>query len=232
MLILDIETVPLPDAANYLDPVRAAANLKDPKKIADDIAHREAERIEKIGLDWNLSRIVALGVTDSHDGETEVFVCRDEAEEREALIELWSRYSKTNRHYQTGHRLVGFNLWKFDVPFLLQRSRYLGIKAPRLDMRRYGNRDICDLYQILTFDEIQASTVMARSLKSFLRRFGYPGLEPDITGAEIANAYAEGDWAAIERHCRLDVDGTKWLAERIGAIPKVAEVAAALDAAF
>lgn len=223
MLILDIETVALPDAASYLDPVKAAANLKDPKKIADDIAQREAERIEKIGLDWNLSRIVALGVTD-HDGDTDVFVCRDEAGEREALIELWARYRKTKGHDQTGHRLVGFNLWKFDVPFLLQRSRYLDIKAPHLDMRRYGNRDICDLYQILTFDEMQAGTVMARSLKSFLRRFGYPKAGPDISGADVAARYAAGDWDAIEQHCRLDVDATAWLAERIGAVSKAVPV--------
>jgi hypothetical protein len=59
-----------------------------------------------------------------------------------------------------------------------------------------------------------------RSLSFYLNRFGYPKAGQDVTGKDIASLYAAGEWAAIAEHCRMDVDGTAWLAERIGAVPK------------
>jgi hypothetical protein len=42
-IVLDIETVGLPDAASYMEPVTAPANYKDPEKIAAYVAERHAE---------------------------------------------------------------------------------------------------------------------------------------------------------------------------------------------
>ena len=68
-LILDIETIAHPDAGPWVEPVVAAANLKDPVKIAASIAERTAERDDKLGLDPDCCRIVALGFVDPAKGD-------------------------------------------------------------------------------------------------------------------------------------------------------------------
>ena len=65
------------------------------------------------------------------------------------------------------------------------------------------------------------------SMSFYANRFGIP-TEPDITGAEIAERFLAGDWDAIERHCRYDVETTWKLAQRIGVVPTAAEVEAAV----
>jgi DNA polymerase elongation subunit (family B) len=213
MLVFDCETAPLPNAADYLDPVTPAGNLKDPAKIAASIAERDAERCEKMGLDWNLSRIVALGWT-RNGTDTEVAALKDEDAERNAIAAFWAVYKSMPPHER---RLCGFAIQTFDVPFLIQRSRYLGISAPKIDKRKYDNRDICDLFQILTFDNSQSTSIMSRSLKSFCRRFGIP-LEDPTAGKDIAALIAADNWAAVEAHCASDVAATYALAKRIGVL--------------
>ncbi len=53
-------SAPLPNAADYLEPVTPDARLKDPEKIKADIADKEAARSGKLALDWNVGRIVAI----------------------------------------------------------------------------------------------------------------------------------------------------------------------------
>ena len=57
-LYFDIETIGNPDAVSLLGPVKAAGNLKDPAKIAADLADKEAKRAERAALDCDTARIV------------------------------------------------------------------------------------------------------------------------------------------------------------------------------
>ncbi len=214
MLIFDCETAPLANAADYLDPVTAAGNLKDPAKIAASIAERDAERREKMGLDWNLSRIVALGWTrDGTDAIVAAF--RTDDEERNGIASFWAAYKGEDKH---GPRLCGFNAYQFDVPFLIQRSRYLGITLPPVDRRKYDNRDLVDLFQLLTFDNQQGVTsIMPRSLRSFCRRFGI-AVDDTVMGKDIAALIAADNWTAVEAHCASDVQATYALAKRMGVV--------------
>lgn len=222
--VVDLEAVAVPDADVYLEPVSAPSNWKDEQKIAAEVKRLQAEALSKAALDIDLARIVALGI--SRPGyETEVLTTQHRTE-ADILTWLWERWQSV----PYGERkMVTFNGLSYDVNLLLRRSLYLGVKAPQIQTDRFKHPEVIDLFAILSRDGQQKPW---HGLQFYLARFGFPKAGNDITGAEIGKAYAEGDWAAIERHCRLDVDGTKWLAERIGAIPKVAEVAAALDAAF
>jgi predicted PolB exonuclease-like 3'-5' exonuclease len=211
-IVLDIETTALPNAADYLEPIVAAKNLKDPEKVAADIAQRTAERESKLGLDWNVGRIVALGWW-TRTAAT-FLPCLNEEAERRAIEAFWDA---------SEHRtIVGFCCKTFDLRYLIQRSRYLDIRYPDLDLGRYGRKSaIVDLYQELTFNEgTYDQGAMKRTLKAFCRRFGIP-VNDLIDGKDVPALVEAGDWEAVVAHLQADVEATVALAQRLGVVADV-----------
>ena len=209
-IILDIETVAIDDADTYIEAVSAPSNYKSEEAIAKYVTEKRAELIEKAALDVDLLRIIALGV--QLPGHTPRVLLARDMSESEMLSWLWEQWDA--QPFQ--RRLVTFNGLQYDIPALLRRSLYLGVHAPYIQCDRFKHPEVIDLMAMLSMD----GKLKFHSLNFYLQRLAYPNGGPDITGAEIAARYAAGDWAAIEQHCRMDVEATKWLAERIGAIPK------------
>jgi predicted PolB exonuclease-like 3'-5' exonuclease len=233
-LVLDIETVGRPDVADYTDEIRAAGNLKDPEKIAADLAKKRDEAIANAALDWNANAIVAVGYQTEETSEPTVLICRDVEEEAFALRRIWRVYQDRSR------RLVTFNGAGFDIPTLVQRSRFLRVPVPRLDQRKYGNTDQIDLYRLLTFDDTQRTFVIRRTLSNFCKLFALDVPCDAHDGSDIARLVAEGDWDAIAAHVRTDVVKTRMLAERLDVLAvtvpwsadDIGTVSKALDEAF
>lgn len=215
-IIVDIETSGLPNAADYLEPVQAAKNLKDPEKVKADIEARTAERDAKLALDWNVGRIVAIGWWTEESG-TVARICKDEAEEALALRDCW---------LECRHRtIVGFNVKAFDLKFMTARSRYLGVSYPVLDFSKYSRKGITDLYLDLTFgDGTYDQGAMRRTLHAFCKRFGIP-IKDDVTGADVPALVAAGDWDRVLAHVRSDVDLEVALAMRLGIVSNQLEAA-------
>lgn len=209
VICVDVETAGLPNAADFLEPVQAAKNLVDPAKIAADIEKRTAERDEKLALDWNVGRIVALGFwTEQHGFDW--WTAGSDMSEAEVLRLFWLK--------SKGRTIIGFNIKGFDLRFLVQRSRYLGVPYPQLNFSKYDRKGIHDLYLDLTFnDGTYDQGAMRRTLKAFAKRFGLP-VQDDINGADIPSLVAAGDWPAIEAHVRSDVELTVALARKLGVI--------------
>lgn len=225
-IVFDIETMGLPNATDYLDPItrdespiEADKRLTDPAKIAQSIADKAAAReaayqekvaarLDKLALDWNVGRVAVIGWQTDQELDPVVSALRDEQDERAALADFWQR---------SKHRtLTGFNIKGFDLRFMVQRSRYLRVPHPVLDLGRYGKQGITDLFAELTFNEGHfASGAMRQTLQAFCRRFGIP-VEDTSTGADVAALLAAGDWQAVVDHCRSDVRLTWALAERLG----------------
>jgi DNA polymerase elongation subunit (family B) len=245
-IAVDLETAPMDGAAQYvpemepvppldLDSIQAAKNLKDPDKIAWDIAKRRsdaivaheervqrssaayAEKLGKAALDFNLARIVAISWSDGRVSET--LVCECETDEQWALNQFWNA--------TTNATLVGFRIRTFDAPMLMARSRYLGVKYPTLDLGRYGRSGrVVDLWDVLTFglSDYETTSVMPRGLKSYAKRYGLE-VEDEIDGKDIPALVQAGDWDAVRAHIESDVRLTVQLAQRLGVMRKV-EVAA------
>lgn len=208
-IVVDIETAAHPQAQDYLEPVVAARNLADPAKIAADLAKRTQERDEKIGLDWNVGRIVAIGTWTAGTG-AEVGVCANEGQESDLLVRWW--------HLCQHRTIVGFHVIGFDLRYLIQRSRLLGVPYPELDLGKYARRGVHDLYLDLTFNDGHYDTgAMKRTLRAFARRFGIP--TPDATqGKDIQGMVDAGDWTGIVAHCAADVEVTLALARKLRVI--------------
>lgn len=209
-IILDLETAPISDAAVYIEPVKAPGNYRDEAKIAAYCAEKQAEKVDKAALDPDLCRIVALGfmAEDSGIGPA-VFGCRDEIAERAALGVFWQVLS--------GHQIVGFNVVGFDVPVLLRRSLYLGVKVPRLQVEKYRHPQIIDLMLELSFNGM----LDYHSLTFYTKRLALDVPEDTHTGADIPGLIAAGDWAAVEAHLTADLYKTAALAERLGHFRRV-----------
>jgi uncharacterized protein YprB with RNaseH-like and TPR domain len=218
-IVFDIETCGIDNAADYLEPVQAAKNLKDPEKVSADIAQRTSERDAKLALDYNVGRICAIAWWTQEAG-TECCLCPDEATEEVALRTFWA----TSKH----RTLVGFNIKSFDLRFLTQRSRFLNVPYPRLDLGKYSKQGITDLFLDLTFGDGQYDQgAMRRTLHAFCRRFGI-AVTDTITGADIPALVAANDWASVEAHVCADVALELALAQRLGIIVTQPEVAGVL----
>ena len=208
-IIVDIETCGLPNASDFLEPVFAAKNLKDPEKIKADIEARTAERNDKLALDWNVGRIAALGWW-TEEQDTCAVMCPSEESEIIALQVFWR---------ESQHRsIVGFNIKGFDLRFLIQRSRYLGVLHPQLDLGKYSRKGITDLFLELTFsDGTYDQGAMRRTLHAFCKRFGIP-VSDTISGKDVPALVAAGKWEQVEAHVRSDVALTVALARRLGIV--------------
>ena len=213
-IILDIETIPHPDAHQWAEPVKAARNLKDPEKIAADLAEKTAKQADEFGLDPDMNRIVALGYHVVGHAEPDVFLMRDEFEERQHLLKFWDIY----RSYRDV-RLVTFNGFRFDLPVLMRRSMYLDVPYPLLNLDRYRSEHL-DLWQKLSYN----GAISAHSLKFYAKRMGFGTLDK-VDGSQIAQLVKEERWQEIHDHCLSDIGLTHALANRLGLL-KLAGVAA------
>lgn len=202
-LVFDLETAPLPDAADYLneEDFAAPANYKDPVKIAAYIQEAKLGAVAKCALDVDLCRIVAIGCW-LEGRQVAAVTAQDAYEEVARLEQFWNLAH--DRH------IIGFNCLGFDLPVLLRRSLYLGVSVPEVQIDKYKHPRVSDLMEILSFGD----KLRKRSLAFYCRRFGID--VPDgLKGADIGQAVSEGRWEAVEAHVRADVQKTAQLAARL-----------------
>lgn len=203
--IIDIETAPLANCAEYLDlsEISAPANYKDEAKIKAYCEEKRAEIVAKAALDLDLCRIVAIGWMREDWNGPEVAVIQDVAAEVSAVDMFWRELDE--------RVTIGYNQVGFDLPILLRRSLYLGVHAPALNLDKYRSPHI-DLQQRLSLN----GTKPYRSLNWYCKRLGLDVPCDATSGKDIGQLVAEGKWEDVAAHCRADVLKTKALAERMG----------------
>lgn len=214
-IVVDIECVAVEGVSALYDAPEPDKRLKDPDKIAADIAQKRVDQIARAALYPWTARVVALGYCEDGDEAVRVFCAANEATETVMLKEFWAM--AWNGHSVAP--LVTFNGLAYDLPVLAARSRLLGISAPELNLDRYRSPHP-DLMQILTF----RGAIERRSLKFFAKVFGL-NTDDAFSGKEIAELYEDQNWMAIKAHCESDVTLTRQLAEHLGVIKRVRRVA-------
>jgi predicted PolB exonuclease-like 3'-5' exonuclease len=202
--------------------VKIAANIEKKQKLAiakhtTAVWEQSAQwqkTIADCSKDPDLGRIVAIGWMMRDDPKPRVITCKNQTDEKFALEQLARDY------FGIQPKFVTFNGLDFDLPFLMRRALYLGVKFPVLNLDRYRSPHI-DLMQHLSHN----GKLRYRGLQWYLNRFNIPN-EDSSTGAQIGAMVKAGDWAGISAHCASDVLGTRALAQRLGLIeakPQVAE---------
>lgn len=222
-LVLDLETLPIDSAADFVSvaDIAAPSNYKDEEKIAAYCAAERKKRIAAAALDMDLARVCAVGAMSPDMTAPLTLLCQNEDDERTVFENLASQCSYNNREALC---IVTFNGHGFDLPLLMRRARYLGVDFPKLNLDRYKSNHI-DLYEEL---RMKRNDIKAHGLRWYMRRHGWTDLlEADPLkdgGADVGQAAVEGRWDDIAAHVRVDILGTYRLAQWMGFIPKAEAV--------
>lgn len=211
-MLVDLETVGREDARAW---VRPDSRLVDEKKIAASIE----ERCEKLAVDPNGARIVALGSWSSYQTKPSVVTCRDEQDEREELVAFWSEWIDISHP----RMMVGFRIRAFDARVLIRRSQLLGVPHPALSLAKYHKGDVYDLYDEWTWHEGHyGQGVVPCDLVTCCKQFGID-VPDQHDGGDVARLVAEGNWEGVKAHCLADLYRTHALAQRLGVLPQKGE---------
>ena len=225
-IVFDVETGPLAESelSALLPPFDPAevktGNLKDPAKIAEKIAEAEVNHrrdfFDKAALDPLSGRVVAIGVLDLDSSKFSIIGHDDEAR---TLREFWEAARGDMGRINP---LIGFNIFNFDLPFLIRRSWKHRIAVPfGIRRGRYWGDQLVDLRDAWQLGDRQAKG----SLDSIAKHLGVgakcvphgPLAGKNITGADFAGLW-KSDRKSAEGYLRNDIELTAKVATALGVV--------------
>lgn len=203
MLVIDIETISLPDAP--IPEFSAPANLKDPEKIRAAIEQKRADWLADGALHAERGQVVLIGM--QGEDNTPTYFGGSGEPESELLKVVWDRVDRLSP-------VIGFNLHRFDLPFLIRRSWINGVHVPmgsifqrgRIDENRWI--DLLKVWQCGDRQEYISLDMLARTLL---------GRGKEGTRADFGKLWAEDRQKAID-YCKADVQLTYECAKKMGVI--------------
>jgi hypothetical protein len=222
--VFDIETGPLDEAtilARCPEP-KIPKNIKDPEKIQARKDEHRTKVVDTAALDARLGRVVAIGFTNSihlideqggeQGGESLSL------DNREALLlrHFWNSYEAT---HEVGGKLIGFNIFGFDLPFLVRRSLLLGVEVPRgvMERNRYWSPTFVDLLELWQCGNRQDYV----KLEDLGKAFGVGGKTDGVGGADFHKLLFSGKAKDRQLACKYlyrDVELTAAVAGSMGVL--------------
>jgi len=197
-LIIDIETGPLPDDVllrihGPFDPASVKLGNAGPEKAAEKIAEAEKSYLgdlrDKAALDPMTGRVLAIGY--HYPAENDTDLSHNDDNEAALLTKFWAaaRYALDD-----AARVITFNGHGFDLPFLVNRSRLLGVEVPRglLQNNRYWHASFVDLMLLWTCGQYGKFV----GLDKLAKAFGLEGKTGD--GAHFYQLWNGGDKGRAE----------------------------------
>ena len=197
-LVFDIESIPQ-DSSLLLaraPEFTAAANLKDPEKIAASIAKKKADYLADAALNWKTAEVVLIGA--GEDDEIQSFTANTEKELIGDFLELMGSA------LGDGVVIGGHNIKAFDLPMLVNRARVHGLKVPRNVLSFWRGRpqwhdNIFDTLEILSFGK----SFDGNGVDDVARVFGLP---PKLGHGGDFPLLWRADMAAAIAYNRRDVE--------------------------
>lgn len=199
-IVFDIETIPRAIPESFL--------LKKKQKLEEEYA--KPETVEKHLEDWKAnkwcfqpgaSQPICIGLYPDK-GPLAVFANTDETRLAADLLEWFWELARVHGH--TGHKLVGFNIKKFDLPQLMFSVAKLGKKLPVT----FGKWDYIDLMK-----EPYGYDTGPYSLAYYAEMFGLEGKLMD--GGQVTEVWDNGKGIdKIKAYCGQDVMITHALFEK------------------
>lgn len=246
---LDLETVqkfapkftPPPHPGEFDAAAVKLGNTKDPEKIKQKIdearaehrrlvdgyavaaKHAEADHLaaalDRAPLSPVTGQILAIGCWSATTGKTAVIGEADGMTEPEILGKFWSLY-RTMR--EQNRRMVGVNIFGFDLPFAVRRSWILGVDIPATVREgRYWDRTFLDLRDEWLLGQRWGDC--ESSLDHMARALGV-GAKADAEGCDGAtfhklwNSRDKQSRATALNYLRNDLEMTRKVAERLGVV--------------
>jgi len=220
---IDCETLPLemPIPANGDFADSSLSNLSPtqltPLTIAASAPHTKRDDT-RAALNGDTGRLLCLGFIDEASGRptlkgvlgwNRALQCFD-GDEAALLYDFWERM----RGFRTGiDRIVGHNIYNFDLRFIYKRSVVCGVRPTiELSFARYRNQPIYD-----TMCEWEKWNLRdSISLDRLARVLGLESPKTDeCNGSRIAELYAQGQHQLIRDYCMKDVETTRHIYRRM-----------------
>jgi len=178
---VDIETGPTKNALSYFSRSDVKlGNLRDTIKIEAKLAEAEDEFLDKAALSPITGKVLAVGLTDGAVHEVLTY-----ESEKEIITETLERIGSQLMQQRP---VVGWNIIKFDFPFLFKRAMMLGVPWPQhiWDLKKgYAHSQIIDLMRYWNMGDWKEMTKMD-TVNRFLCGFGKPS---GVTGADFARLF-------------------------------------------
>jgi len=194
----DIESGPLPtsEILPLAPEFEAPANYKNPELIAASIEKQKQEWLDRAALSPVTGQVLAIGY---EFGDVVTLHFNDD--EAVLLNDFWALLVA-----RTGHPFVGFNIFRFDLLFLVRRSWKHGIKLPeQVRNGRYWGTQFIDLMEVWQLGN-RDQTISLDNLARFM------GIgEKNTSGADFYKMTR----AEQEKHLTTDLTLTATLAKRM-----------------
>lgn len=208
IIAIDLETIANPAVLDFLPEVKPSGTLKDPKKIAADIAKKQAKQITDMGMSPLTNIICCTGWWDSDGNSGAIMLdeATDEAE-KDLLLESWALFEKY------GH-FVTFNGRSFDLRCLLLHGVGHGIRpSVNIDKGRYNRvgSNHTDLRGILAGEDKFAPGKLDFFAKKFLGDHKTEGID----GGLVQGYYDLELFDEIKEYCIKDTEITYRLFEMV-----------------
>jgi hypothetical protein len=154
-------------------------------------------------------RVLAIGLKRAGGSRVVVVDCSNEAE---ALANFWEQYQRCRK---SGETMIGFNIFGFDLPFLIRRSWINNVDVPRtlLDKGRYWDSVFVDLMQVWScgaYGKFEKLDTVARALGCGQKTEG-------VSGKDFAGLW-ESDRQRAIGYLENDVNMTEQVAMRLGVV--------------
>lgn len=201
--VFDIETGPLPanEIDGFMPEFDAPGNYKDEAKIAAYIADKQAEWRGKAALSALTGQVLCVGILYS-DGQQDLLHDIDEATTLRLFWATWLDYTIAD-HW------IGFNIFEFDLPFLVRRSIIKNVTVPdTVRKHRFFHDRFIDL-----MDRWKMNTGERVSLNNLCRACGMG--EKAGNGADFAGLWISDRSKAMD-YVTQDLTLTASLAKRMG----------------
>jgi len=208
-LTFDIETIPMQGTLSETvkDEVsrKVERELARSPELADDL---ESVKNKIMATSPYFGEVITIGmhIDSVTRGEgTEAIV----GTEKEILERFWSMVKNFRGLY------ISYNGLGFDVPFIIKRSMYHGIKPSNSDFlntRRYIKYPHFDVQQVISdWDRFKAPT-----LRLACDHFGIPSpKEGEVEASQVYPAFLDGKIDEIAKYCERDVVATYELYKKL-----------------
>ncbi len=156
----------------------------------------ESDRIKLLSTTPEYCRIVAAAGATSR---TNWFVSASK-DEPSLLNKIWKAIGNAKQ-------VVTYNGISFDLPVILYRSAIHKIDPPCfIDLRKYGNRQVLDLYQLLFASRNPPKGT--GGLKAQCKLAGIT-VDSDCDGSKVNELFEQGEFAELKRYVLSDVTATQ-----------------------
>jgi predicted PolB exonuclease-like 3'-5' exonuclease len=211
-LSFDLETIPqepdtLTESQKKQYEKKAASMLQSPNVTENMIR----------STDPFIGRILCIGMyykNDEVDPVQEEKIAFWEGTEKDILLRFWGVIEKL----QPGTKIITFNGFNFDIPWIRIRSLVHGIKLPKcpvdfFNVNPFKNTPHVDMMIAIKNDKYLKNISVGLGLAC--DSFGVPTPKDGIDGSQVYDAYKQGRIEEIASYVKKDVYSTGLLYERL-----------------